>query len=91
MGIIEDMQNRSKLAKLLRFQTSRSDGKYVSLDQYIANRPSWQKDIYYIAAESLDTIKKSPFLDVAKSKNVEVLFLDDPIDECKEFVVIILF
>eukprot|EP01040_Poterioochromonas_malhamensis_P008152 gene8152-8816_t len=55
--------------------------KFVSLDQYLANRPSWQKDIYYLAAESIDSIKKSPFLEVANRKDVEVLFLDDPIDE----------
>jgi heat shock protein beta len=83
MGVIEDVANRSKLAKLLRFRTSKSGDNYLSLDQYIANRPSWQKDIYYVAAESIGTIKKSPFLEVARRKNVEVLFLDDPIDECK--------
>ncbi len=83
MGVIEDISNRSKLAKLLRFKTSKSGDKFVSLDQYLANRPSWQKDIYYLAAESIDSIKKSPFLEVANRKDVEVLFLDDPIDECK--------
>lgn len=83
MGVIEDVANRSKLAKLLRFKTSKSDDKFVSLDQYVANRPSWQKDIYYIAAESIEAIRKSPFLEAAKRKNVEVLFLDDPVDECK--------
>lgn len=82
MGVIEDVANRSKLAKLLRFKTSKSGDKLISLDQYVNNRPSWQKDIYYIAAESLETIEKSPFLEVARKKDVEVLYLDDPVDEC---------
>lgn len=81
MGVIEDVANRSKLAKLLRFKSSKSDGKFVALDDYVNRRPDWQKDIYYIAAESIESIEKSPFLEVARKKNVEVLYLDDPIDE----------
>lgn len=81
MGVIEDVANRSKLAKLLRFQSSKSDSKYVSFDDYIANKPEWQKDIYYVAGESIDAAEKSPFMEVAKRKNVEVLYLVDPIDE----------
>lgn len=82
MGIIEDSPNRSKLSKLLRFKTSKSDDKWVSLDEYVENKPSWQKSIYYIAAESIDTAKKSPFMETANRKGVEVLFMTDPIDEC---------
>ena len=51
---------------------------------YVYHRkPEWQKDIYYIAAESLDVAKKSPFLEIATKKGVEVLFLVEPVDECK--------
>jgi len=82
MGVIEDQPNKSKLAKLLRFKSSKTDKeKYTSLDNYLATKPEWQKDIYYIAAESLESCKKSPFLEVANKKGVEVLFLTDPIDE----------
>jgi heat shock protein 90kDa beta len=81
MGIIEDSSNRSKLAKLLRYTTSKSDGKYVSLDEYVSNLASWQTDIYFLAGESMETIAKSPFLEAAKKKNIEVLYLDEPIDE----------
>jgi len=81
MGIIEDGSNRSKLAKLLRFKTSSSDGKFSSLDVYVKNMQSWQSDIYYLAGESEEAILKSPFLEVARKKNVEVLLLSDPIDE----------
>jgi heat shock protein beta len=83
MGVMEDRANKSKLAKLLRYKSSKSDGKYVSLDDYVGQMPSWQSDVYFIAAESLDAAAKSPFMEVARKKGIEVLYLDEPIDECE--------
>ena len=83
MGVIEDTANKSKLAKLLRFKSSKSKGDYVSLEEYQKNMKEWQKDIYYISGESIKAIKKSPFLEMASKKDVEVLYLPDPLDECK--------
>eukprot|EP01006_Ploeotia_vitrea_P056200 TRINITY_DN68075_c0_g4_i1.p1 TRINITY_DN68075_c0_g4~~TRINITY_DN68075_c0_g4_i1.p1 ORF type:complete len:770 (+),score=76.91 TRINITY_DN68075_c0_g4_i1:43-2352(+) len=84
MGVVEDTSNRSKLAKLLRFKSTSTiaegDG-YISFDKYINNMPEWQKDIYYLAGETLESLEKSPFLSAAKSKNIDVLLLNDPIDE----------
>lgn len=81
MGVIEDLANRSKLSKLLRFKSSKSNDRYVSLDDYLANKKDWQKEIYYIAAESVEVAEKSPFMEVARRKDVEVLYLVDPLDE----------
>lgn len=81
LGTIEDPANRSKLAKLLRFKTSKSEGRWVSLEQYVENKKDWQKDIYFIAGESEESVQKSPFLAQAVRKDAEVLFLVDPIDE----------
>lgn len=81
MGVVEDMSNRSKLAKLLRFKSSKSDGKYTSFDDYLEKKPAWQKDIYYLAGESVEAVEKSPFMEVARRKGLEVLYLTDPIDE----------
>eukprot|EP00605_Chrysophyceae_sp_TOSAG23-4_P000443 GSChrysophyteH1.ASY1.ANO1.501.1 assembled CDS len=81
MGVIEDMPNRSKLAKLLRYKTSTSDDKWNSLESYIENMQEWQKDIYFLAGDSLENVEKSPFLEVAKKKGVEVLYLTEPVDE----------
>merc|ERR1711991_272296 len=81
LGTIEDPANRSKLAKLLRFQSTQSEGRYISLEDYVENKKDWQKDIYFIAGESMESIEKSPFLEQAKRKDVEVLLLVDPIDE----------
>jgi heat shock protein beta len=81
MGITEDAANRSKLAKLLRFKSSVAEERYRSLEDYVADMPEWQNDIYFISGESVEAVKKSPFMEVATRKNVEVLFLVDPIDE----------
>jgi heat shock protein 90kDa beta len=81
MGVIEDQANRSKLAKLLRFKTLKSESKYISLDDYVKDFKEWQKDIYYVAGESEEILEKSPFVEAAKKKGVDVLFLTDPLDE----------
>jgi heat shock protein beta len=81
MGVVEDGANRSKLAKLLRYKTSKSEGEFKSFDDYIGEMPEWQNDIYFLAGESMDAIMKSPFLEVANSKGIEVLLLDEPVDE----------
>ncbi|KAM3341646.1 endoplasmin [Capsicum galapagoense] len=81
LGIIEDATNRNRLAKLLRFETSKSDGKLTSLDQYISRMKSGQKDIFYITGASKEQLEKSPFLERLNKKDYEVIFFTDPVDE----------
>merc|ERR1712230_325810 len=52
LGLYEDSSNRTKLAKLLRFQTSKSGDNFTSLEKYISRMAKGQKNIYYISAES---------------------------------------
>ncbi|KAL4335524.1 hypothetical protein GQ457_07G027090 [Hibiscus cannabinus] len=81
LGIIEDATNRNRLAKLLRFESTKSDGKLTSLDQYISRMKSGQKDIFYITGTSKEQLENSPFLERLKKKNYEVIFFTDPVDE----------
>jgi heat shock protein beta len=81
LGIIEDSANRSKLTKLLRYKSSKSGEGFTSLEEYVENMKDWQKAIYYIAGESVETVEASPFLEKCQAKDVEVLYMVDPIDE----------
>ncbi|VFQ63195.1 unnamed protein product [Cuscuta campestris] len=81
LGIIEDAANRNRLAKLLRVETTKSDGKLISLDQYISRMKAGQKDIFYITGTNKEQLEKSPFLERLKKKNYEVIFFTDPVDE----------
>merc|ERR1719261_1498597 len=81
MGCYEDDSNRSKLSKLLRFQTSKSEGKEISLDKYLDRMAESQESIYYMSGESLDIMDKAPAMQIFKKKDLEVLMLSDHLDE----------
>merc|ERR1712050_169799 len=81
MGCYEDDSNRSKLSKLLRFTTTKSEEKEVSLDKYLDRMQESQESIYYMSGDSIETMKKAPALQIFKKKDLEVLMLSDHLDE----------
>lgn len=82
-GVQEDMSNKEELSKLLRFATTHNedDKKNISLEDYVSRMGSEQENIYFITADSYNTAKNSPHLEVFKKKGIEVLLLSDRIDE----------
>merc|ERR1719203_1563628 len=81
MGCYEDDSNRSKLSKLLRFTTTKSEDKEISLDKYLDRMQESQESIYYMSGDSIDTMKKAPSLQIFMKKDLEVLMLPDHLDE----------
>merc|ERR1719323_423196 len=84
MGCYEDDSNRSKLSKLLRFPTTKSEDKEISLDKYLDRMQESQESIYYMSGDSIDTMKKAPALQIFQKKDLEVLMLADHLDEPEE-------
>jgi molecular chaperone HtpG len=86
-GVGEDFANKEKIAKLLRFASTRSnDGKSateetVSLADYLGRMQPGQEKIYYITAETFNAAKNSPHLEIFRQKGIEVLLLSERVDE----------
>ena len=82
-GVVEDHDNRTVLADLMRFNSTRSDDteQTESLAAYFKRMPMRQKAIYYITADSHGAADTSPHLEIFRKNDIEVLLLSDPVDE----------
>jgi molecular chaperone HtpG len=82
-GLAEDRANRDKILPLLRFASTREEGNEpsVSLKQYVERMQAGQERIYYVIADSIESARASPYIELLKERGVEVLLLADRIDE----------
>jgi molecular chaperone HtpG len=82
-GVIDDAGQKTRIAKLLRFNSTSStgDAPTVTLDEYVSRMKPDQKAIYYLTADSLGAARNSPHLEGFGASGFEVLLLTDRIDE----------
>ena len=82
-GLVEDMANKDKIAKLLRFSSTvnTASEQRVSLEDYVSRMQDGQDVIWYITAENRKAAENSPHLEIFRKKGVEVLLMSDRIDE----------
>lgn len=82
-GVVEDGQNRERIAKLLRFASTHSDtdAPTASFKGYVERMKEGQEKIYYVTADTFLAAKNSPHLEIFRKKGIEVLLLPDRIDE----------
>ena len=81
-GIEVDPTNKDKIKDLLLYESSKTKpGEYISLKEYTERMIPDQKNIYFLTGDSRATVDNSPHLEVFKKKDVEVLFMTEPVDE----------
>ncbi|HQF40240.1 MAG TPA: molecular chaperone HtpG [Opitutaceae bacterium] len=81
-GVTSDFTHREQLAKLLRYESSLTEkGKTTTLAEYVKRMPEAQKEIYFLHALNRAALESGPYLEAFKSRNFEVLFVYEPIDE----------
>ena len=81
-GIHFDHANKEKIQDLLLYESSKTEnGKFVSFKEYLERMPEGQKEIYYITGMSRAAVENSPYMEVFRKKEYEVLYMTDPVDE----------
>ena len=82
-GVGEDAGNKERIAKLLRFASTKADttDQTVTLADYLGRMKEGQDKIYFVTAETFLAAKNSPHLEVFRKKGIEVLLLSDRVDE----------
>lgn len=80
-GLCESSDFREKILEIARFNSSKSDGKLISIAEYLDRAKPGQDKIYFLTGETVEKIKSSPQLEMFLQKDVEVLFLTDSVDE----------
>jgi len=79
-GVATNPLNHEDLVSLLRFYSSKSDDGLVSLADYVGRMPEGQKPVYYILGDDRAAVARSPHMDSFKARDLEVLYLLDPLD-----------
>ncbi len=81
-GVISDYDNRDRLAELLLFHSSKTGpDSFTDLKTLADGLPDGEKEIYYLSGSDYQSLLRNPALEAFRKKDLEVLFLLDPLDE----------
>jgi molecular chaperone HtpG len=81
-GLARDWENREKVADMLLFESANSEpGKLITLADYVEKMPAGQEQVLYLAGESAEQLRHSPYLEAFRAKGYDVLLMTDPVDE----------
>ena len=78
-GIYEDFERKDSRLEISLFKNSKSK-KLITFNEYIESMGKKQKDIYFMTGDSYENIINNPSLEGYKSRDINVLILDDPVD-----------
>lgn len=79
-GIAIDHEAKDETMPLLRYAASKSDGKLLSLEDYVKQMAEGQNELYYVLGDDLKSVAHSPHLDPFKARDLQVLYWVDPLD-----------
>ncbi len=79
-AIATDPEAKDEVLPLFRYPSSKSDGKLISLDQYLKQMQEGQQELYYVLGDDAKSVAQSPHLDPFKTRDLEVLYWIDPLD-----------
>jgi HSP90 family molecular chaperone len=81
-GATQDFTHRDELAKLLRFQSSKTEpDQLTSLAEYVSRMKEDQKEIYYINGPNRDAIESGPYIEAFRKRDLEIIYTLEPIDD----------
>lgn len=81
-GVATDFDFKNDLVELLRFESSKLDkGELTSLKDYVDRMKDDQKAIYYLNGRDREMTSASPYMEIFKEKDMEVLYTYDTVDD----------
>ncbi|MBS5347633.1 MAG: molecular chaperone HtpG [Megasphaera micronuciformis] len=79
-GMMTGENNADKLKDLVLFYSARQ-GRLVTLKEYVEAMKDGQQKIYYAVGKDKDSIDALPQTELLKDRDLDVLYLFDPVDE----------
>jgi len=88
VGLVEDLDYKDELKRFVRFFSSKSGDNMTSLSEYVSRMKEGQDKIYFVTGEGKRSAEIAPAMEKMRAKNLEVLYMVDPLDEiCSQSIV----